>query len=85
MRNIEKVKELKSFLKVKLVISVYALMFFMSCSSEKSLDDNEIVIPPSPPEQNFVTKIETSCVQSYNLDNLNFLIPLNSPMKTFVF
>ena len=57
MRNIEKVKELKSFLKVKLVISVYALMFFMSCSSEKSLDDNEIVIPPSPPEQNFVTKI----------------------------
>ena len=50
MSNIEKVKELKFFLKVKHVISVYALMLFMSCSSEQSLDGNEIVIPPSRPE-----------------------------------
>tara|TARA_Y100000385_G_C13108988_1_gene650758 strand:+ start:80 stop:1057 length:978 start_codon:yes stop_codon:yes gene_type:complete len=57
MINIEKVKELKSFLKVKHVISVYALIFFMSCSSEKSLDDDEIIISPPSAEQAFVTKI----------------------------
>ena len=56
MSNIKKIKDLKSFFQVKYVISMCILMFFMSCSSAKQVDDNPEVVKP-PVEEGFVSEI----------------------------
>ena len=56
MSNIKKIKDLKSFFQVKYVISMCILMFFMSYSSAKPVDDNPEVVKP-PVEEGFVSEI----------------------------